>query len=93
MVSTRGRYPRCKPDPDLAARLKADAGGKCPVCLRKRPLVIHHDHASGEIVMACCDACNRGMGLLGDMISRLRRAADKIERPPARQLQKGEQPA
>jgi Recombination endonuclease VII len=88
MASSRGKFRRYKPDPDLVARLKIEAGGKCPVCLRKRPLVIHHNHASGVIVMACCDACNRGMGLLGDMISRLRRAADLIENAPGRQLSK-----
>jgi hypothetical protein len=44
------------------------AAGKCGnrSCGSTKRLVIDHDHRTGKIRGVLCDACNKGIGLLGD---------------------------
>lgn len=61
--------------------------GRCAVCTRvpsgtkKKHVTLHvdHDHATGHIRGLLCDTCNRGMGLLGDDATMLRRAAEYLD--------------
>jgi hypothetical protein len=59
-------------------------GGVCRICggtnKDGRRLSVDHDHTTNKIRGLLCDPCNRGIGLLGDDPSTLRKAADYIER-------------
>lgn len=68
----------------------------CPICVRKFPryveitrqgvrtkrkaLVVDHDHQTGETRGLLCNACNQGIGQLGDDIENLERAAAYLKR-------------
>lgn len=64
--------------------------GLCAVCrqpervARCRLLCVDHDHATGRIRGLLCNACNRGIGLLGDDPETLIRASVYLDpvRPP-----------
>src|SRR4051812_17892870 len=60
-------------------RLLASQNHGCAICGRgpqgrKQRLCVDHCHAVGHVRGLLCDACNRGIGLLGDDIDRLNRA-------------------
>jgi hypothetical protein len=62
-------------------------GGRCGVCgveKGKQNFHIDHDHGTGEVRGLLCLSCNAGMGQLGDDATRLRAAADWIERGGSR---------
>lgn len=48
--------------------------GKCKICCGDKKLVIDHDHTTGNVRGVLCDACNKGIGLLGDTKETLQRA-------------------
>ena len=49
--------------------------GRCAICHTKPEILcVDHDHETGLIRGLLCNNCNRGIGLLGDNISRLRSA-------------------
>ena len=53
----------------------AQQEGLCVIC--QRPLVnpvVDHDHRTGRVRALLCQACNSGIGLLGDDVNRLVRA-------------------
>ena len=62
--------------------------GACAVCGRQAgeasesfrfdQLVIDHDHATGEVRGLLCASCNLAIGILGDDLIRVRRAADYL---------------
>lgn len=73
---------------------KHDRG--CGICHKKersserKPLVIDHDHTTGEIRGILCDNCNRGLGLLKDSqeilqqaIAYLNKAVETQDKKPA----------
>ena len=49
-------------------------------CATKRSLAIDHDHRTGKVRGLLCQKCNHGIGLFHDNPSRLRQAADYLER-------------
>jgi hypothetical protein len=54
--------------------------GRCAIC-RTKPtdaLCVDHDHLTGEIRGLLCHSCNRGIGLLGDDLSRIRSAVSYL---------------
>jgi hypothetical protein len=66
-------------------------GGVCAICgkpemrLHERTatpisLVVDHDHETGEIRGLLCGRCNKGLGLLGDNATAIRRALAYLER-------------
>lgn len=57
--------------------------GVCALCDRSngaRPLVVDHDHQTGEVRGLLCDRCNKALGLLEDDEVRLRRAINYVRR-------------
>lgn len=56
--------------------------GICEICGREsdRPMPLDHDHETGALRDFLCEACNKGIGLLGDCPATLRLAAEYIER-------------
>lgn len=57
-------------------------GGLCPVCARDLGAKPHvdHDHETGRVRQVLCFTCNGGLGLFGDDATRLRAAAEYVER-------------
>lgn len=75
--------------PEAYARQFEAQGGLCAICLRPetltrggRPLrlAVDHDHTTDATRELLCSACNRALGYMGDDPSRLRAAADYLER-------------
>jgi hypothetical protein len=59
--------------------------GHCENCERpagKRALSLDHSHVTGQFRGWLCDACNRGIGYLGDSIEGLQRAIDYLRGGP-----------
>jgi protein-arginine kinase activator protein McsA len=57
-------------------------GGVCAICGqtdRDKPLSVDHDHIDGGVRGLLCFRCNMGLGLFGDMPTRLREAAQYLE--------------
>lgn len=44
----------------------AAANYRCPVCDNERPLVVDHNHRTGEVRGPLCSNCNTALGLLGE---------------------------
>lgn len=67
--------------------LKAGCGFACEICSRPEsagsPLCVDHDHATGAIRGILCRHCNTGLGLLGDGIDGVARAARYLNRSRA----------
>ena len=57
-------------------------GGRCAICFEKprgdENLCVDHDHETGRIRGLLCHSCNRGIGLLGDNVPRLRAAVSYL---------------
>lgn len=57
----------------------AICGSPSPRSSRKERFAIDHDHDTGKIRGVLCNPCNRGIGLLGDKVSRLQAAVDYLK--------------
>lgn len=60
-------------------------GGVCAICGTDKNsgghmLVVDHDHETEKVRGLLCHKCNRAIGLLGDNIDLLKRAAEYLER-------------
>lgn len=53
-------------------------GGQCAICREKPGRYVDHNHTTGKIRGLLCNACNRGLGLLGDETKRLERAIEYL---------------
>jgi hypothetical protein len=63
------------------AALRTRQHGLCLVCALARPLVVDHDHRTGEVRGLLCSTCNLAIGELGDHAPHLRSAADYLRGP------------
>jgi hypothetical protein len=68
-------------------RILVEQGGVCAICAkapdetkRGKVLCVDHDHVLGSNRALLCHSCNRALGLLGDDPTRLREAADYLDR-------------
>lgn len=55
----------------------------CAICHRELPelehgLVVDHDHVTGKVRALLCGNCNTALGLLGDDVARIQRAAEYV---------------
>lgn len=64
-------------------RYCADKGFKCEACGESElnKMRRDHDHDTGLTRALLCDACNRGMGFLGDNLRTLEKLAEILRRP------------
>lgn len=78
---------------DQYETMLAAQGGVCAICEQAeteihprskkiRNYAVDHDHITGDVRGLLCNACNRGLGLLGDTAERLRKAVAYTEKPP-----------
>lgn len=74
-------------------RLYEVQGGSCAGCQRARGrtrhLAVDHDHKTGEVRGLLCYNCNYTLAHFRDDAAALRRLADYLDNPPARQLNLG----
>lgn len=59
-----------------------DQKGKCPICTTGIELMssaLDHNHETGEFRGLLCSTCNRGLGMLRDSITNLRRAIKYLQ--------------
>lgn len=59
-------------------------GHACAICEKIVPLVVDHDHETGEVRGLLCRTCNLGIGYLQDLESLCSRAATYLANPPTR---------
>ena len=58
-----------------------DQCGGCWICGKTEDtLCVDHDHGTGEVRGLLCHGCNRGIGLLGDSVDTLLRAAEYLQK-------------
>jgi hypothetical protein len=56
--------------------------GECPICLKWVKLYLDHSHTPPYNLRGwVCNQCNRGLGMLGDTLVNVRRAAAYLEVP------------
>ena len=60
-------------------RMVAWQDGCCAICGIEKPLVIDHDHTTGEVRGLLCGECNLGIGKLQDNAGVLRKALAYLE--------------
>lgn len=73
---------------DIHAALKKTPN--CGICsaslsdnyLTSKLFAVDHDHVTGKIRGLLCNACNRGIGLLGDSTLKLTKAIEWLNNPP-----------
>ena len=63
-----------------AVKVLAKKGGPCPICKVREALEYDHDHATGVNRGWLCGSCNRGLGLFGDDVSRLKAAVRWVQK-------------
>jgi hypothetical protein len=73
-----------KLDPGQYDQMFAAQRGFCGICNRHqsefdRPLAVDHNHVTDKIRGLLCDGCNQGIGMLKDISSIVRLAADYID--------------
>lgn len=52
---------------------------RCECCARRKKLYMDHDHVTLKFRGWICVSCNSGIGLLGDSVIRVQRAADYLK--------------
>jgi len=61
--------------PEIFEEMALAQGYRCPICRRKKLLVVDHDHESGVVRGLLCQSCNSGLGFFKDNPVWLKRAA------------------
>jgi hypothetical protein len=68
---------------DEKRKMFGEQEGRCAICESPMPFTdarVDHCHTQGHIRALLCNSCNVGIGLLGDSVELLERAARYIER-------------
>tara|TARA_R110000764_G_scaffold64425_1_gene135569 strand:+ start:164 stop:574 length:411 start_codon:yes stop_codon:yes gene_type:complete len=61
----------------------------CPICLKLEPLVLDHDHNTGEFKGWLCSRCNSALGFFEDDINYVRRALKYLKDCEQRKVNNG----
>jgi len=67
----------------IYAQILASQNNVCGIChnhQRYKRLAVDHDHKTGQVRGLLCENCNRGLGRFFDSSTRLRRAADYLDK-------------
>ena len=56
-----------------------EATPHCPICGSEEPLVIDHDHSTGEVRGLICQPCNKGLGFFRDNIESMKNAITYLQ--------------
>ncbi len=59
----KGRYGLTMDDWD---KMSKEQDGGCLICTNRDPLVVDHDHDTGEVRGLLCNNCNAGLGMFKD---------------------------
>ena len=51
----------------------------CPICGSEEPLVVDHDHSTGEVRGLICQPCNKGLGFFRDNIESMKNAITYLQ--------------
>lgn len=65
---------------DEVAALIEQQGGICPICRRREPTHVDHDHKSGRVRAILCGPCNTGLGQFKDDPVRIRAAIEYLNK-------------
>ncbi|MPZ70302.1 MAG: recombinase [Actinobacteria bacterium] len=65
---------------DDVKALVAKQGGICPICRRREPTHVDHDHATGKVRAILCGPCNTGLGQFKDDPVRIRAAIEYLQK-------------
>lgn len=65
---------------DRVAEMVEQQGGLCAICGLGRPLVVDHDHESGQFRGLLCRQCNAALGMFSDEAARIQAAADYLRK-------------
>jgi hypothetical protein len=66
-------------------QISEQQGGCCAICGRVRPLVVDHNHITGQVRGLLCSQCNSAIGLFSECEESIRRAADYVAEHRAKQ--------
>ena len=63
-------------------RMLVEQNNCCAICKSPEPGHLHfsvdHDHKTGKLRGLLCNNCNRGLGMLGDNVERIKRALEYL---------------
>lgn len=59
-------------------QMSASQFDRCAICDRERKLFVDHCHATGNVRGLLCNTCNAGLGLFGDSVKNLKKAAKYV---------------
>lgn len=80
LYSQSQKATRLKAEYGLTLEEREAMGNECAICTSHRKPKVDHDHSTGKIRDILCGKCNSGVGMFDDSPSRLRAAADYLER-------------
>jgi hypothetical protein len=70
-------------EPDDYKKL-IDSTPNCPICGSEEPLVVDHNHSTGEVRGLICQPCNKALGFFRDNTTSMENAIKYLNNEPLR---------